>query len=358
VIPSPGVTATVLPVATRALLEACGRLGLDPAAIAARAGLPGPRLDDPDARLPADVADAVWREAWAASGDPALALRAAEATPFGAFRVLDFLGATGATVGEGLARVAAYFPLVDPRGAFAVERSPGAVSVSFRSLLGPVPPPAQEYTLAILVSRVRHVAAAPPALEVRFAFPRPAAVAEHVRVLGVEPAFGAAEAAVVLARATWDGPTRAADPGLFAALDLHARTLAARAAPQEDAVGLAPGAPSPRGAGLGRGQVRAAIGEELPGREPALAAVARRLGTSARTLQRRLAEEGTTFAALVDEVRRQRAEAFLAAPDVSIAEVSWLVGFAEQSAFTRAFRRWTGAAPDAWRKGRRTSAAR
>ena len=341
-VPFPGVTATVLPVATRALLDACGRLGLDPAAIAARAGLEGAGLDDPDARLPADVADGVWREASLASGDPALALRAAERTPFGAFRVLDFLGATGATVGEGLAHVAAYFPLVDPRGLFAVERGRGAVSLAFRSALGPVPPPAQEYTLAILVSRVRHVAVRPPAFEVRFAFPRPAALAEHVRVLGVEPTFGAAEAALVLDQATWDGPTRAADAGLFAALDVHARALAARSAAREDAAA----------------RVRAAIGEELPGREPSLASVARRVRISARTLQRRLGGEGTSFAALLDEVRRERAEAFLAAPDVSIAEVSWLLGFAEQSAFARAFRRWTGAAPDAWRRARRAPSPR
>jgi AraC-like DNA-binding protein len=328
------VTVTVLPVATRALLEACGRLGLDAAALAARAGLDRARLDDPDARIPADVADAVWREAAAASRDPALALHAAERTPYGAFRVLDFLGATGPTAGEGLTRVAAYFPLVDPRGTLAVEPGRDAVTLVLRAAAGPVPPPAQEYTLAILAARVRHVAAAPPALAVTFTFPRPAHAAEHARVLGVEPAFGAPEASLAIPRATWDGPTRAADPGLFAALEAHARSLLGRAAAQED--------PAAR--------VRAAIAEELNGREPALAPVARRLGTSARTLQRRLREEGTSFAAELDAVRRERAEAFLRAPDVSIAEVSWLLGFAEQSGFTRAFRRWTGVAPTDWRR--------
>src|SRR5512140_3072343 len=142
------VPPNVLPVATRALVEACERLGLDGRALLARAGLDRARLDAPDAGIPAELADAVWREALAASGDAALALRAAEATPFGAFRVLDFLGATGATVGEGLRRVADYFPLVDPRGRIVVEEGQGAVSLLFRGLEGPLPPPAQEYTLA------------------------------------------------------------------------------------------------------------------------------------------------------------------------------------------------------------------
>ena len=96
------------------------------------------------------------------------------------------------------------------------------------------------------------------------------------------------------------------------------------------------------------------VAADLPGREPGVDAVARRLGTSARTLQRRLEVEGTSFARLVDEVRRERAEAFLRANDVSVAEVSWLVGFSEQSAFTRAFRRWTGSSPTEFRRGAAT----
>ncbi len=79
--------------------------------------------------------------------------------------------------------------------------------------------------------------------------------------------------------------------------------------------------------------------------------MARRLGQSRRSLQRRLGEAGTTFARLVAEVRRQRAEAFLSGRDVSVAEVSWLLGFSEQSAFTRAFRRWTGRSPTEYRRG-------
>ncbi|HEX9401158.1 MAG TPA: AraC family transcriptional regulator ligand-binding domain-containing protein [Anaeromyxobacter sp.] len=327
---------TVLPVATRALVEACARLGLDEGALLARAGVDRALLEDPDARLPAELADAVWREASLATADPALPLHAAEQTPFGAFRVLDYLGATGATVGEGGRRIAEYFPLVDPRGVLAVEEEAAAVALTFRATEGDLPPPAQEYTLAILVSRARHVSAAPASLRVQFTFPRPADPREHARVLGVEPEFGAGRAAVVLARATWEGPTRTADRTLFSALADHARSLLRGAGGDELIDG-----------------VRGAIAAELPGREPSLSRVARRLGTSPRTLQRRLSGRGASFAAVVDGVRRERAEGYLRQPDVSVAEVSWLLGFAEQSAFTRAFRRWTGAPPTEWRRGLR-----
>ncbi len=327
------VGRTVLPVATRALVDACERLGLDGGALLARAGVDRALLDAPDAGIPAEAADAVWREALAASGDPALALRAAEATPFGAFRVLDFLGATGATLGDGLRRVAAYFSLVDPRAEIAVVEGADAVSLVLRSREGPLPPPAQEYTLAILAGRVRHLAPAPVALAISFTFPRPAHAGEHRRVLGVEPAYGARDAARAVGRGTWESVPRTRDPELFGALDAHARALVGRGAE----------------AGALQARARAAIAAALPGREPTLAAVARAIGTSPRTLQRRLGEEGARFAGIVDAVRRERAEAYLRAGDVSIAEVSWLLGFAEQSAFTRAFRRWTGVAPTGWR---------
>lgn len=332
---------TVLPVATRALLDACARLGLDPGALLARAGLERALLDDPDARIPAESADAVWREAYAAAADPALSLHAAERTPFGAFRVLDYLGASGVSLGEGLRRIASYFPLVDPRAVLAVEEEPGAVALVFRGVGLALPPQAQEYTLAVLASRVRHVAPE-TRLAVRLAFPRPAAAGEHARVLGTEPVFGALEPALVVPRAAWDGPTRTADPALFAALDEHVRALFERTSPS----------------GREAARARAAVAADLPGREPSLARVARGLGTSPRTLQRRLRAEGTSFAAVVDGVRRERAQAFLEAPDVSMAEVSWLLGFAEQSAFTRAFRRWTGQAPTRWRRERRRAPGR
>lgn len=337
------MAAQVLPVASRALVESCRKLGLDAAGILRWAGVDAARLMDPDARLPAEQADALWRKAFAAAGDPCLALHAAEATPFGAFPALDYLAASSSTLGEGLSRVAAYFPLVDPRGRIDVVPASGAVALVFRGIGGrALPPPAQEYTLAVLYLRARQVAPAPwrPA-EVRFTFPRPPQAGEHARVFEVEPRFDAREPALVLPRAAWDLPTRAPDPGLASLLEDHARRLAGAAAAEDLP-----------------GEVRAAIAADLPGREPSLEAVARRLGHSRRSLQRRLTASGTSFARLVAEVRRERAEAFLSSRDVSVAEVSWLVGFSEQSAFTRAFRRWTGRSPTQFRRGAAESVAR
>jgi AraC-like DNA-binding protein len=66
---------------------------------------------------------------------------------------------------------------------------------------------------------------------------------------------------------------------------------------------------------------------------------------SARSLQRRLREHGCTFATLSDEVRAATARLYLDQPDMALAEIAHLLGFADQPAFTKAFKRWTGSTP-------------
>ena len=77
--------------------------------------------------------------------------------------------------------------------------------------------------------------------------------------------------------------------------------------------------------------------------------VARRLAMSERTLHRRLSERGLTFKSLVDSTRRHVAENLLRDSRYTATEVAFLTGFSEQSAFTRAFRRWAGQTPRSFR---------
>jgi AraC-like DNA-binding protein len=100
------------------------------------------------------------------------------------------------------------------------------------------------------------------------------------------------------------------------------------------------------------GRVRALIEEDveaLAASTTDLTSIARRLRLSPRTLQRALRSEGTSFAAELDRVRHVAAEARLTAGE-DIAELSFRLGFAEPAAFHRAFKRWTGATPDAFRR--------
>lgn len=82
---------------------------------------------------------------------------------------------------------------------------------------------------------------------------------------------------------------------------------------------------------------------------PTISSVAQEFGLSGRTLQRRLATMGISFQTLVDESRRQLSEKLLRQTDYSLAEISFMTGFSEQSAFTRAFKRWAGQTPRSYR---------
>jgi AraC-like DNA-binding protein len=99
-------------------------------------------------------------------------------------------------------------------------------------------------------------------------------------------------------------------------------------------------------------EVENLIAQLLPHGKARLGEIARRLGTSPRTLSRRLALEGTTFAGIVTELRADLARRYLNDKDLAISEIAWLLGFQEVSAFTHAFKRWTGKTPSETRAQR------
>jgi AraC-like DNA-binding protein len=331
------VADTVLSIASRAVVEACEHLGLDGDELLTHAGLRRDEVFDPDARIAASRADALWQAAYVRSGDRDLALHAAEALPFGAYKVVDFLAAHSPTVGEAYRRIATYFPVVDPRMVLEVRTAGSELALEMRARDPGVelPAPAQEYSLAAMITRARACAGptwAPDLVEMSAA--APSDTSELRRVFRCELRFDRPVTRLVCSSTTWDAPVTGADPALLAVLEDHARRLLRELPPSDDFVS----------------HVRRAISNKLSGDEPTTARIAKALGTSERTLQRRLSEAGHTFANLVDEARAATAKAHLRDPAISLAEIAFLLGFADQSAFTRAFRRWTGGTPGAFRK--------
>ena len=97
-------------------------------------------------------------------------------------------------------------------------------------------------------------------------------------------------------------------------------------------------------------EVRAAVAAALPDGQPNKSQVARRLGMSERSLHRRLADDGHTFQDIATQARRDAAESLLRSSDHTLADVAFLTGFSDQTAFSRAFKRWTGHTPAAFRQ--------
>jgi AraC-like DNA-binding protein len=171
-------------------------------------------------------------------------------------------------------------------------------------------------------------------LEVQFAHPAPAQISEHVRVFGAPVLFGYSTNNIVVDREFLMCQVPGADPRLFGIMKRYLEQIL-KEMPAEH--GVLPA-------------VRRAIAETMRECEPHLARVAKKMAMSPRTLQRQLKKDGIKFKHLVDSTRRHFAESYLKDGDTTLTEIAFLLGYSEVSAFTRAFKRWTGLPPVAYRR--------
>jgi len=313
------------------IVHAAAHAGVAPERLYAATGFDAAVAADPDAHIQIEVETALWEEAARLTGDDAFGLHCAEQIRPGAFDVLDYAVRTAPTLRASLERLARYnrllhdvavFTLVDRGEVVRVEHSLGGARQSRH---------AAEFTLASLLVIGGQISGAPlRALAVDLHPPPPVRTVEHERLFGVRPRFGTEVNAVELERAALERPVPTADPALSAVVVRHAEALL-RARP----------APSPSTTERVRGLVLASLADG----DASLAAIAARLRMSERSLQRRLADEDTTFDELLEDVRRDLAVRYLASPTMAIAEVAYLLGYSEPSAFHRAFKRWTGRTP-------------
>jgi AraC-like DNA-binding protein len=107
-----------------------------------------------------------------------------------------------------------------------------------------------------------------------------------------------------------------------------------------------------------RSEVERLLPELLPHGKASATEVARRLGSSSRSLSRKLNEGGAAFAEVRDELRKALAESYLAAHELSVSEIAWLLGYREVSSLTHAFKRWTGMTPREFRSKKSGDPAR
>jgi AraC-like DNA-binding protein len=99
-------------------------------------------------------------------------------------------------------------------------------------------------------------------------------------------------------------------------------------------------------------RVKATIKRLLAGQRPSIRDVARQMGLSSRTLQRRLSDSGATFQELTEEARRELAHHYLAQSALELTEAAYLLGYADANSFFRAFQGWEGTSPGEWRRNR------
>jgi AraC-like DNA-binding protein len=175
--------------------------------------------------------------------------------------------------------------------------------------------------------------------EVCFSHPAPERISEPERVFRAPVRYGCPRNELFLHPADLDQPQRHAEPRLLEVLERQLETLVSKL-PEERSF------PS---------RVKCHMADQLLEGEPMMRSIAAKLCMSPRTLQRRLNDEGTSFAKLLVDLRRDLALRYLQDPRKSINEVAFLLGFLEIAAFYRAFKRWTGKTPAEYQRSVRDS---
>ncbi|RBP06288.1 AraC family transcriptional regulator [Roseiarcus fermentans] len=330
----PPITTGVLVSGVIAALR--GR-AIDPAPLVERAGLTGV---DP-ARASADAlpgAESMLAELAAdAAGDPIFGLRLAEAVDPRDLGLLYFLVRAAPTLRDALSLFERFLPAANSGVEADVTASAGGGAiVDFRFLGAPRArlKHTVEYHLAMAVRVCRSIAAGPVnPTRVTFAHPRLESIDAVEQYFGCPADFDAGSDRIVLARSALDLSLIAADPRLLQVLSGIAEDAAAWSAPSRPTV---------------RRAVGAALRRLLPAGEAKVESVAGALGMTARTLSRRLEQEGTSYSRVLEGLRTELALQYLSDGSFgerSLDQIASALGYHDIAAFSRAFRRWTGHAP-------------
>jgi AraC-like DNA-binding protein len=329
------MAADLLPVPA-AQLERFGALGVDIADVLRRANIARSRFDAAKAYVTTAEYFALWRAVEEVAPAPDLGLR------FGTTNVpaLGSIAALhSATFGDALAKLARYKRLVCPEQ-ITIDVVRGEARVRFEWLLAEAGPPRLliDAIFASVVAMARKgtgKAITPRRVELARRRGDEVMLKKH---FACEIRFDAPADVLVFDKDALAEPFTTHNPQL---LELVVPGLEAALRDKRRKRTLAD-------------DVRAALSQQMSGERPAVERVARTLGMSGRTLQRRLTELGTTYQELLDDVRRRSARRLLAQTDLEASEVAFLLGFEEMNSFTRAFHDWEGTTPIRWRsKGAR-----
>jgi AraC-like DNA-binding protein len=320
----------------KALLGRAAALGVP--AVAQRVSVDAAVLEDVDGRVPAAIVRALWDELPRASRDDWFGLNLAERVPDASLGIVAYVVQHAPTLGQGFVASVRYARLLqDVAACFVEPTSNGGLRFVQEPLAGnPVPPRhAVEFAFARAVLMARRSTGVPIVPQaVRFAFARPVAVDRYAELFGSNLTFAGTRNELELDAATLALPQREADPWLRDLVEQRARALLEKLGP----------------AGSFSSGVAVVVGRAIQRGSVELEAVARELKVGSRTLQRRLADEGRTFRAVVEQARHELAKQYLADRGQSLAQVALLLGFSEQAAFHRAFVRWTGMTPGQFRR--------
>jgi AraC-like DNA-binding protein len=327
------ISATIL---KRAILGTARAAGADTDRYLAQLGHGRSKLDDPDAWLPATTVEDFLDWLGQEFDHPAPGIWVGEKVSPESADLLGYAMRTSSSLGEAFGIASRYYGLVgtgvevyyreiDSLGLFTHAVPPG---------LGSGRRHRDELLVASLVTLGRSITSTrwDPSW-VTFQHAEPEDVGPHRVLFGDRVRFAEPATELAVEGNVTALPCLAADEALHHILDRYARSLVGPADEHPPVVH----------------KLRDVIMRSLPAGDLSLGSSARALGMSARTLQRRLREAGTSHKELLQQTRYYLAERYLRSPELSIDEVSFLLGYANTPSFTRAFKEWSGVPPTEYR---------
>jgi AraC-like DNA-binding protein len=329
-VPEPSVSLDLVRMFTRCI----SAMGLDLHEISASLGIAPTLFEKSDGRISGRAFEAIWNEAAARSGDPDFGLHLGldMAETYAGGHVLFFVMKNCPTVGEAMEKFFRYHciladtaqPLLELHGDLAHiswDAPPGIKASRHPS----------EALLSMFTAILRHISEDRPSIvEVRFEHPRPDNAREHERVFNAPLYFEREKGELVIRKSALDIDIFMANSDLLQNLEVFVNQLRNRFQESD----------------TWSKRVSRLLGEMvLRGEKGGIDAVADSLALSVRTLQNRLRGEQTTYQGLLDRIRKQIAQDYLARGEASVCDIAFLLGFSEQSAFNHAFKRWTGSTP-------------
>ncbi len=313
-------------------------IGLDPRPIFQTAGINDDEFSDPHLRVKTDKLSRLWNEITTASGDEAISLAACNAPRPAMLDLLTYTMMTAPTVEVALQRFVRYIRVISDATTFSLEPDTATGGQWLRLVIagGDLPVPRQrcEFILITILNICRWIASGPiNPIATELSFEEPGSTQAHIRVFGGQLRFHAERSGLLISAADLSMPLPASNAKLS---ELHERFAVEFIDRMDQSSTIQ--------------RVRELIARTLPDGDPPRSAAAAALCISERTLQRRLQDEGTSYQDLVDATRRDLAREYLAKDQMALGQIAFLLGFADQSAFTRAFQRWHGTSPKQFRK--------
>jgi AraC-like DNA-binding protein len=338
------IRSQLIPYASAVLAEA----GKPIQPILKRFGLTWP-IAGAEIELPIDRHHELLDELAELSGDPIFALRLAQTRRVGTHGLLEYIWRSAPNIESALQELVKHGHLLDENSEFVWKRLPhsGLFGHRVRSHRFGLGRHSNEFFVATGLTEISKLTGSPvSARRVLFEHARGAPDVDYAAVLGAERVeWDAGMTGFELAEDVLVRPMMTADPALLDTLRRHVSGPLDRRAL---AVGESTAVATERVANIAD-----ALRDHLDGTMPSLVELAAKLGTSARSLQRLLAEEGTTLRALIERVRMEEAERRLVDGKEDQATISSALGFSSQSSFARAFRRWSGDSPQSFRQRHR-----